>query len=162
MVGWAWDVFEPLLFGLIGAEIRVSKLEGLTVGETNTDTDTYTQNNTVRWLLSLREIQMWLYGCKCICIAKNKKKPQKSFISLCPVNIKTWVFVSSHVLYFQFPHEGSLGNILDFSQVAVIEAQLHIIALQKNFLRYDFKLRKAVRGNMIYVYELPDKSSINK
>nr|AXV43385.1 sodium/hydrogen exchanger 9B2 [Lateolabrax maculatus] len=32
MVGWAWDVFEPLLFGLIGAEIRVSKLEGLTVG----------------------------------------------------------------------------------------------------------------------------------
>lgn len=30
---WAWDVFQPLLFGLIGAEIRVSELEGLTVGE---------------------------------------------------------------------------------------------------------------------------------
>ncbi|XP_074486090.1 sodium/hydrogen exchanger 9B2 isoform X2 [Sebastes fasciatus] len=32
VVGWAWDVFEPLLFGLIGAEIRISELEGLTVG----------------------------------------------------------------------------------------------------------------------------------
>uniref|UniRef100_A0AAQ5YQ95 Cation/H+ exchanger transmembrane domain-containing protein n=1 Tax=Amphiprion ocellaris TaxID=80972 RepID=A0AAQ5YQ95_AMPOC len=32
VVGWAWDVFEPLLFGLIGAEIRVSELEGNTVG----------------------------------------------------------------------------------------------------------------------------------
>ncbi|XP_054460083.1 sodium/hydrogen exchanger 9B2 [Anoplopoma fimbria] len=32
VVGWAWDVFQPLLFGLIGAEIRVSELEGLTVG----------------------------------------------------------------------------------------------------------------------------------
>ncbi len=33
VVGWAWDVFQPLLFGLIGAEIRVSELEGHTVGE---------------------------------------------------------------------------------------------------------------------------------
>uniref|UniRef100_A0A8C9Z2P1 Cation/H+ exchanger transmembrane domain-containing protein n=1 Tax=Sander lucioperca TaxID=283035 RepID=A0A8C9Z2P1_SANLU len=32
VVGWAWDVFQPLLFGLIGAEIRISELEGLTVG----------------------------------------------------------------------------------------------------------------------------------
>uniref|UniRef100_A0A671WV32 Cation/H+ exchanger transmembrane domain-containing protein n=1 Tax=Sparus aurata TaxID=8175 RepID=A0A671WV32_SPAAU len=32
VVGWAWDVFQPLLFGLIGAEIQVSKLEGYTVG----------------------------------------------------------------------------------------------------------------------------------
>ncbi|XP_026159173.1 sodium/hydrogen exchanger 9B2 [Mastacembelus armatus] len=32
VVGWAWDVFQPLLFGLIGAEIRVSALEGDTVG----------------------------------------------------------------------------------------------------------------------------------
>lgn len=32
VVGWAWDVFQPLLFGLIGAEIRVSELEGNTVG----------------------------------------------------------------------------------------------------------------------------------
>uniref|UniRef100_A0A3Q3VZY9 Cation/H+ exchanger transmembrane domain-containing protein n=1 Tax=Mola mola TaxID=94237 RepID=A0A3Q3VZY9_MOLML len=32
VVGWAWDVFEPLLFGLIGAEIRISELEGRTVG----------------------------------------------------------------------------------------------------------------------------------
>uniref|UniRef100_A0A3Q2P4H3 Cation/H+ exchanger transmembrane domain-containing protein n=1 Tax=Fundulus heteroclitus TaxID=8078 RepID=A0A3Q2P4H3_FUNHE len=32
VVGWAWDVFQPLLFGLIGAEIRVSELEGLAVG----------------------------------------------------------------------------------------------------------------------------------
>ncbi|KAL6110705.1 slc9b2 [Pungitius sinensis] len=32
VVGWVWDVFQPLLFGLIGAEIRVSELEGLTVG----------------------------------------------------------------------------------------------------------------------------------
>ena len=33
VVGTAWDVFQPLLFGLIGAEIRVSKLEAHTVGE---------------------------------------------------------------------------------------------------------------------------------
>ncbi|XP_068613105.1 sodium/hydrogen exchanger 9B2 [Brachionichthys hirsutus] len=32
VVGWAWDVFQPLLFGLIGAEIRVSELDGNTVG----------------------------------------------------------------------------------------------------------------------------------
>ncbi|XP_071760402.1 sodium/hydrogen exchanger 9B2 isoform X2 [Centroberyx gerrardi] len=32
VVGIAWDVFQPLLFGLIGAEIRISQLEGLTVG----------------------------------------------------------------------------------------------------------------------------------
>ncbi|TKS68192.1 Sodium/hydrogen exchanger 9B2 [Collichthys lucidus] len=32
VVGWAWDIFQPLLFGLIGAEIRVSELEGQTVG----------------------------------------------------------------------------------------------------------------------------------
>ncbi|XP_028262902.1 sodium/hydrogen exchanger 9B2 isoform X2 [Parambassis ranga] len=32
VVGWAWDVFQPLLFGLIGAEIRVSELEGHAVG----------------------------------------------------------------------------------------------------------------------------------
>ncbi|KAI3353166.1 hypothetical protein L3Q82_019724, partial [Scortum barcoo] len=32
VVGWAWDVFQPLLFGLIGAEIRLSELEGHTVG----------------------------------------------------------------------------------------------------------------------------------
>lgn len=40
VVGWAWDVFQPLLFGLIGAEIRVSELEGHTVGETNRHTQT--------------------------------------------------------------------------------------------------------------------------
>uniref|UniRef100_A0AAQ4Q4J9 Cation/H+ exchanger transmembrane domain-containing protein n=1 Tax=Gasterosteus aculeatus aculeatus TaxID=481459 RepID=A0AAQ4Q4J9_GASAC len=32
VVGWAWDIFQPLLFGLIGAEIRVLELDGLTVG----------------------------------------------------------------------------------------------------------------------------------
>ncbi|XP_061685899.1 sodium/hydrogen exchanger 9B2 isoform X7 [Syngnathoides biaculeatus] len=32
VVGWAWDVFQPLLFGLIGAEIRVTELEGHIVG----------------------------------------------------------------------------------------------------------------------------------
>ena len=32
-MGRAWDVFQPLLFGLIGAEIRLSKLDGHTVGE---------------------------------------------------------------------------------------------------------------------------------
>uniref|UniRef100_A0A8C5D3I8 Cation/H+ exchanger transmembrane domain-containing protein n=1 Tax=Gouania willdenowi TaxID=441366 RepID=A0A8C5D3I8_GOUWI len=32
VVGWAWDIFQPLLFGLIGAEIRVCELEGHTVG----------------------------------------------------------------------------------------------------------------------------------
>ncbi|XP_056135623.1 sodium/hydrogen exchanger 9B2 [Lampris incognitus] len=32
VVGRAWDVFQPLLFGLIGAEIRIAHLEGSTVG----------------------------------------------------------------------------------------------------------------------------------
>lgn len=32
-MGWAWDVFQPLLFGLIGAEIRLSELEGHAVGK---------------------------------------------------------------------------------------------------------------------------------
>ncbi|XP_054897115.1 sodium/hydrogen exchanger 9B2 [Poeciliopsis prolifica] len=32
VISWAWYVFQPLLFGLIGAEIRVNELEGLTVG----------------------------------------------------------------------------------------------------------------------------------
>ncbi|CAL8332657.1 unnamed protein product [Lota lota] len=32
VVGTVWDVFQPLLFGLIGAEIRISQLEGHTVG----------------------------------------------------------------------------------------------------------------------------------
>lgn len=32
VVGRAWDVFQPLLFGLIGAEIRVNELDGHTVG----------------------------------------------------------------------------------------------------------------------------------
>ncbi|XP_077574807.1 sodium/hydrogen exchanger 9B2 isoform X1 [Stigmatopora nigra] len=32
VVGWAWDVFQPLLFGLIGAEIRVSELDRNVVG----------------------------------------------------------------------------------------------------------------------------------
>lgn len=32
IVGRAWDIFQPLLFGLIGAEITFSKLDGHTVG----------------------------------------------------------------------------------------------------------------------------------
>lgn len=41
VVGWAWDVFQPLLFGLIGAEIRISELERHTVGEMTTHTLTH-------------------------------------------------------------------------------------------------------------------------
>ncbi|KAG7274501.1 hypothetical protein CRUP_025694 [Coryphaenoides rupestris] len=37
VVGSAWDVFQPLLFGLIGAEIRVSQLEGHTVARIKGD-----------------------------------------------------------------------------------------------------------------------------
>ena len=33
MVGRSWDVFQPLLFGLIGAEITVAALSPSTVGE---------------------------------------------------------------------------------------------------------------------------------
>lgn len=47
VIGWAWDVFQPLLFGLIGAEIRVSELEGHTVGEINRHTNSL-QNNPQR------------------------------------------------------------------------------------------------------------------
>ncbi|XP_055014042.1 sodium/hydrogen exchanger 9B2 isoform X2 [Boleophthalmus pectinirostris] len=32
VVSWVWDVFQPLLFGLIGAEIRIAALEGHAVG----------------------------------------------------------------------------------------------------------------------------------
>lgn len=32
VVSWMWDIFQPLLFGLIGAEIRVSTMEGHAVG----------------------------------------------------------------------------------------------------------------------------------
>ena len=28
-----WDIFQPLLFGLIGAEIDISQVEGKTIGE---------------------------------------------------------------------------------------------------------------------------------
>lgn len=38
MVGRSWDVFQPLLFGLIGAEITIVKLNPSTVGEENTHT----------------------------------------------------------------------------------------------------------------------------
>lgn len=33
MVGRSWDVFQPLLFGLIGAEIVVANLNPVTVGK---------------------------------------------------------------------------------------------------------------------------------
>lgn len=33
MVGLSWDVFQPLLFGLIGAEITITKLNPSTVGK---------------------------------------------------------------------------------------------------------------------------------
>ncbi len=52
VVGFAWDVFQPLLFGLIGAEIRVSELEGKTVGKTTTQTNILSKN-TMKRLLSL-------------------------------------------------------------------------------------------------------------
>lgn len=44
MVGRAWDVFQPILFGLIGAEITISKLNPNTVGEDHTHG--FTQTNT--------------------------------------------------------------------------------------------------------------------
>ncbi len=28
-----WEIFQPLLFGLIGAEIDINKIEGKTIGE---------------------------------------------------------------------------------------------------------------------------------
>jgi len=33
LVGLSWDVFQPLLFGLIGAEITIKTLDPRTVGE---------------------------------------------------------------------------------------------------------------------------------
>uniref|UniRef100_A0A4W5JPS6 Cation/H+ exchanger transmembrane domain-containing protein n=1 Tax=Hucho hucho TaxID=62062 RepID=A0A4W5JPS6_9TELE len=42
IVGIAWEVFQPLLFGLIGAEIQISELNKNTVGEnTNTRINTH-------------------------------------------------------------------------------------------------------------------------
>lgn len=35
MVGRLWDLFQPLLFGLIGAEITISTLSPSTVGKTS-------------------------------------------------------------------------------------------------------------------------------
>jgi hypothetical protein len=43
IVGIAWEVFQPLLFGLIGAEIQISELDKNTVGE-NTNTLINTQS----------------------------------------------------------------------------------------------------------------------
>lgn len=42
MVGRSWDVFQPLLFGLIGAEITIAKLNPSTVGEDYTHTHRHT------------------------------------------------------------------------------------------------------------------------
>lgn len=44
-MGRAWDVFQPLLFGLIGAEIRLSKLDGHTVGEKHSHTGVSCERN---------------------------------------------------------------------------------------------------------------------
>lgn len=33
MLGRSWDVFQPLLFGLIGAEIVIADLNPVTVGK---------------------------------------------------------------------------------------------------------------------------------
>lgn len=33
LVGGVWDVFQPLLFGLVGAEIHLEKLKPASVGE---------------------------------------------------------------------------------------------------------------------------------
>lgn len=43
IVGIAWEVFQPLLFGLIGAEIQISELDKNTVGK-NTNTRINTQS----------------------------------------------------------------------------------------------------------------------
>lgn len=45
VVGWAWDVFQPLLFGLIGAQIRFCELDGFTVGEAKTDVQILKDNS---------------------------------------------------------------------------------------------------------------------
>lgn len=40
MVGRLWDVFQPLLFGLIGAEITITNLSPSTVGKMHTPKNT--------------------------------------------------------------------------------------------------------------------------
>jgi len=41
VVGRVWDVFQPLLFGLIGAEINISSLSAYTVGPSQNLTETH-------------------------------------------------------------------------------------------------------------------------
>lgn len=38
LVGRSWDVFQPLLFGLIGAEIVIENLHPVTVGKEQKNT----------------------------------------------------------------------------------------------------------------------------
>uniref|UniRef100_A0A674NV10 Cation/H+ exchanger transmembrane domain-containing protein n=1 Tax=Takifugu rubripes TaxID=31033 RepID=A0A674NV10_TAKRU len=68
VVGWAWDVFQPLLFGLIGAEIRVSELEGHTVGL-----------GIASMLIALLVRVLFTYICV-LCAGFNVK--EKAFIAL--------------------------------------------------------------------------------
>lgn len=57
VVSWVWDVFQPLLFGLIGAEIRISELEGHTVGE-SISMHSMCKEHAAGQLLTQRNIQM--------------------------------------------------------------------------------------------------------
>lgn len=57
VISWAWDVFQPLLFGLIGAEIRVNELEGLAVGEMDAQS---LQNNSVI-IVKNSNVTVWMY-----------------------------------------------------------------------------------------------------
>lgn len=41
MVGRLWDVFQPLLFGLIGAEITITNLSPSTVGKIHIPNNTH-------------------------------------------------------------------------------------------------------------------------
>lgn len=43
MVGRSWDIFQPILFGLIGAEITIANLSPSTVGKN------HTQNNQTEY-----------------------------------------------------------------------------------------------------------------
>ena len=113
VVGWAWDIFQPLLFGLIGAEIQVSKLEGYTVGETHTHTHTHTHNEvaviTERFKFDCMDVNIFAWP---------KEKPLESFTSLvCVQEIHKPPSVLAFICCTGVPVGELVGKqILDFSQ----------------------------------------------
>lgn len=64
IVGIAWEVFQPLLFGLIGAEIQISELDKNTVGKnTNTRINTQSVRTHTAYTFIPHSLEIIYQGC---------------------------------------------------------------------------------------------------